>query len=59
MPEPSRAELIAQASPPCTHCGEPVQRVEMGWMRNGDGDWVPGSTFTVCAFGHRTQVEPV
>jgi hypothetical protein len=57
MPEPSRAELVAQASPICHHCGEPVERVETRWVQNGDGDWVPGPTFMVCGFRHRIQVE--
>jgi hypothetical protein len=53
----NRAELIAAASPPCHHCGEPVQRVETSWTCNGDGDWVPGPSWMVCAAGHRVQVE--
>lgn len=53
----TRAELIALAAPPCHECQEPVQRTECTWMLNGDGDWVPRSTWLVCTDGHRVLVE--
>lgn len=63
----TQAELIALAAPPChlrmgrlaPECGSPVERVETRWELNGDGDWVPGPTFLVCAQGHRVPVEPL
>lgn len=54
-----RLELFARAAPPCNvgSCRQGVQRAEMGWQRNGDGDWVPGDTYLVCVGGHRRLVE--
>jgi hypothetical protein len=54
-----RAEFVALASPPCHECGAPVQRVEIPWRLNGDGDWVPGPSYMVCADDHRVLVEPL
>lgn len=55
----SRAELIEMAAPPCHECGGPVQRTEVRWVRlDGDGSWVPGPCWMVCAEGHRTLVTP-
>lgn len=53
----NRADLIALASPPCHECGQAVTRVETRWELNGDGDWVLGPTYMVCADGHRVAVE--
>jgi len=56
----TRAELIELAAPACTVCEQPVQRCEIRWERRaGDGDWVPGPVFLVCAEGHRSKVEPL
>jgi hypothetical protein len=49
-------ELIAVASPPCHVCGDPVQRVEVRWHRDRDGEWWPGPWLMVCAVGHRVPV---
>jgi hypothetical protein len=54
-----RDELIAAASPPCHDCGESVQRVEMRWHVDEDGNWRPGPYFMVCADGHRVLVRPL
>ena len=54
-----RDELIAAASPPCRECGESVQRVEIPWRLDGDGNWRPGPSYMVCGDGHRVLVEPL
>lgn len=54
----NRAQLIELASPPCHDCGEPVQRIEGTWVRQGE-DWVPGPHYMICANDHRVLVEPV
>lgn len=54
----NRADLIARAAPACRTCGEPVQRVEMPWFLDGE-DWRLGPAVMVCAYGHRTPVEPL
>jgi hypothetical protein len=50
-------DLIALASPPCHHCGAPVQRVETRWHLDEDSRWRPGPYFMVCAEQHRVLVE--
>ena len=54
----SRAALIAQASPPCHDCGEPVHHVEMPWHLDEDYRWRAGPYYMVCGDGHRVLVEP-
>jgi len=54
-----RAELIARASPPCGECGESVQRVEIPWRLDEQGQWTPGPAFMICGDGHRVLVEPL
>jgi hypothetical protein len=53
-----RAELIARAAPPCHQCGGAVQRVEMPWRCDDEGQWRLGPSFMVCGDGHRVPVEP-
>jgi hypothetical protein len=53
------ADLFALASPSCRECGESVQRVDMRWHLDEDGNWRPGPYFMVCADGHPVLVEPV
>jgi ribosomal protein L37AE/L43A len=55
--DPTRAELIAQAAPPCHECGEPIVRTEMPWRMKA-GAWCLGQCVMVCAAGHRVPVEP-
>jgi hypothetical protein len=52
-----RSDFIQMASPPCHECGDPVERIEMRWSLNGDGDWVPGPYFMICGKEHRVPVE--
>ena len=54
-----RAELIARASPPCHECGASVQRVEIPWRQDEQGEWKPGPSFMICGDGHRVLIEPV
>lgn len=54
--EPTRAELIALASPPCHVCEQPIQRVENRWTLVGAA-WKLAATM-VCSAGHRVPVEP-
>jgi hypothetical protein len=54
-----RAELIARAAPSCRECGESVQRVEIPWHLDEDGNWRLGPSFMVCGDGHRVLVEPL
>jgi hypothetical protein len=55
----TRAEMIALASPPCHHCGEPVLRVEIRWHLDEDARWWPGPCFMICGDQHRVLVEPL
>ena len=54
-----RAELIARAAPPCRNCGAAVQRVEMPWQLDEEGQWKLGPSFMVCGDGHRVPIEPL
>jgi hypothetical protein len=54
-----REEFIAIASPPCHECGVSVQRVEIPWRVDGQGNWRPGPSHMVCVDGHRVLVEPL
>jgi hypothetical protein len=54
-----RAELIARASPPCRECGSSVQRVEIPWRLDEQGQWKPGPSFMICGDGHRVLIEPL
>jgi len=49
-------DLLAAAAPSCRECGNPVQRAEQSWRREG-GEWRL-HVILVCAEGHRVQVEP-
>ncbi len=52
-----RDELIARAAPPCHECGASVQRVEIPWRLDEQGNWTPGPSFMICGDGHRVSVE--
>jgi hypothetical protein len=54
-----RADLLARAAPPCRECGASVQRVEMPWHLDEDGNWRLGPSFMICGDGHRVLVEPL
>jgi hypothetical protein len=54
-----RADFFAFASPPCQECGIAVQRVEVRWHLDEDGNWRLGPSFMVCGNGHRVLVEPL
>ena len=54
-----RAELIARAAPTCRNCGAAVQRVEMPWQLDEEGQWKLGPSFMVCGDGHRVPIEPL
>ena len=55
-----RAEFLAIASPPCHECGvSAVQRVEIPWRVDEDGNWRPGPSYMICGDGHRVLVEPL
>jgi hypothetical protein len=54
-----RAEFFELASPPCEECGTFVQRVEIRWHLDEDGNWRPGPSFMVCGKGHRVLVKPL
>jgi hypothetical protein len=36
-----------------------VQRVEIPWRLDEQGDWTLGQSFMVCGDGHRVLVEPL
>lgn len=55
----TRAELVAQAAPPCHECEAPITRTEMPWHLDEDGVWRLGPCFMVCERGHRVLVEPL
>jgi hypothetical protein len=54
-----REQLIASAAPACHQCGASVQRVEIPWRLDDDGNWRPGPSFMVCGDGHRVLIEPL
>ena len=55
-----RSEFLDIASPPCHECGvSAVQRVEIPWRLDEDGNWRPGPSYMICGDGHRVLVEPL
>ena len=54
-----RAEFLNIASPPCHECGTAVQRVEIPWRVDEEGNWRPGPSYMICGDGHRVLVEPL
>jgi hypothetical protein len=58
-PGEDKNALLSAAAPACHECGQPVQRVEIPWRLDENGDWHPGPSFMVCGDGHRVLVEPL